>query len=145
MYWLVIRVSAIQVRKVLMKNQRKEILIDNKLIVFMNYQKLSDEYLPVDKIAPLKHKMSLIFQDFLKFKMWKYEQHKDLDNSCMAAGERVCLNLAFLVAMKQVEAEIHIDININPLDFIDPELRKGVSESKAYSQLSVICSSIPPK
>jgi hypothetical protein len=101
----------------------------------MDYQKLADEYLPVDKIAPLRYKMSLIFHDFLKYKVWKYELHKHLDNSCMALGERVCLNLAFLVAIQQLEADIHIDININPLDFIDSELRRSVSESQVYKSL----------
>lgn len=118
-----------------MKNQRKEILIDNKSIVFMDYQKVADEYFSPDQIMSLKYKMTLVFRDFLKYKMWKYELHKDLDNSCMAAGERVCLNLAFLVAIKQLDAEIHIDININPLDFIDTELRRGVSESLFYKEL----------
>lgn len=80
-----------------MENQRKEILIDNKLIVFMNYAKLADEYLSSEQITALKYKMALIFRNFLKYKMWKYELHQNLDNSCMALGERVCLNLAFLV------------------------------------------------
>tara|TARA_R110001583_G_scaffold195385_2_gene372476 strand:- start:452 stop:886 length:435 start_codon:yes stop_codon:yes gene_type:complete len=135
MHWLVISVSAIQVRKVLMKNQRKEILIDNKLIVFMNYQKLADEYLPVDKIAPLKYKMTLIFHDFLKFKVWKYELHKDLDSSCMALGERVCLNLAFLVAIQKFgTAKLSLPEG-NILDYLDAELRRGVSESLFYKEL----------
>tara|TARA_R110000744_G_scaffold26224_1_gene64698 strand:- start:456 stop:827 length:372 start_codon:yes stop_codon:yes gene_type:complete len=118
-----------------MKNQKKEILVDNKSIIFMDYQKLADEYLPTEQITALKYKMALVLRDFLKYKMWKYEQHQDLDNSCIAHGERVCLNLTFLVAMKQVEADIHIKLTTNPLDFIDPELRRGVSESLAYKDL----------
>ena len=77
--------------------------------------------------------------------MWKFEQHQDLGNSCIALGERVCLNLAFLVAIQQLEAEIHIKLTTNPLDFIDPELRRGVSESKVYTQLAATWLPIPPK
>ena len=94
----------------------------------MDYEKVAQEYLPPDKFMSLKYKMTLVFRDFLKYKIWKYEQHKDLDSSCMAAGERVCLNLVFLVAIQRFETDIHIDININPLDFIDSELKQGVSE-----------------
>jgi len=101
----------------------------------MDYQRLADEYFSPDQLMSLKYKMTLIFRDFLKYKMWKYDQHEDLNNNCMAAGERVCLNLAFLVAIQQLEADIHIDININPLNFIDSELRRGVSESQVYKSL----------
>jgi len=118
-----------------MKNQRKKILIDNKYIVFMDYEKVAHEYLSPNKLLSLKFKMSLIFCDFLKYKIWKYEQHKYLDSTCMALGERVCLNLAFLIAIQQFETDIHIDININPLGFIDSKLRLGVSESQAYKNL----------
>lgn len=121
-----------------MINRRKIIIINFKSITSMDYEKLAHEYLQADQIAPLKYKMSLIFRDFLKYKMWKYELHKDLDNSCIALGERFCLNLAFLVAIQRFETDIHIDININPLDFIDPELKKGVSESQAYKELMTV-------
>jgi len=132
MHWLVIRVSAIQVRKVLMKNQRKEIITDNKSFIFMDYQKLAHEYLPLDKITPLKYKMTLIFHDFLKFKVWKYELQKDLDSSCMAIGKRVCLNLAFLVAIQKFgTAKLSLPEG-NILDYLDAELRRGVSESLFY-------------
>ena len=118
-----------------MKNQRKEILIDNKSIVFMDYQKLADEYFSPDQIMTLKYKMTLVFRDFLKYKDWKYELHKDLNTGCMALGERVCLNLAFLVVAQQFKTDIHIDVNINPLDFLDLELSKGVSESSSYKNI----------
>ena len=101
----------------------------------MDYQKLAHDYFLADQITALKYKMAFVFRDFLKYKMWKYELHQDLDNSCIALGERVCLNLAFLVAVQQFKTDIHIDININPLDFIDSELRKGVSESQDYKDL----------
>tara|TARA_R110000737_G_scaffold320244_1_gene331673 strand:+ start:123 stop:461 length:339 start_codon:yes stop_codon:yes gene_type:complete len=101
----------------------------------MDYQRLADEYFSPDQLMSLKYKMTLVFRDFLKYKIWKYEKHKDLDYSCMALSERVCLNLAFLVAIKQFEIDIQIDVNINPLDFIDSELRKGVSESQDYTKL----------
>ena len=48
--------------------------------MYMDYQKLADEYLSLHEITPLKHKMALIFRSFLKYKLWKYEQHKNLDN-----------------------------------------------------------------
>ena len=80
-----------------------------------------------------------------KYKTWKYELHQNLDNTCMALGERVCLNIAFLAAIRERETEIHIDININPLDFIDTELRRGVSESLVYIQLAAACLPTPSK
>lgn len=101
----------------------------------MDYQKVADEYFSPDQIMSLKYKMTLVFRDFLKYKMWKYELHKDLDNSCMAAGERVCLNLAFLVAIRPLDV---VEFSIPAggfLGFLDVELRQGVSESQFYREL----------
>ena len=101
----------------------------------MNYKKLADEYLSSEKITALQYKMALIFRNFLKYKMWKYELHQNLDNSCMAFGERVCLNLAFLVAIQPFEmVEFSITAG-DPLGFLDAELRQGVSESLFYREL----------
>lgn len=118
-----------------MNVQGKEIVINMKTIIFMDYHKLALEYLIPEQITPLKYKMSMIFKDFLKYKLWKYELHKDLDNRCMAQGERVCLNLSFLVAVKQFTPVNLVMCIDNPLDYLDPELRKGVLESQAYSLL----------
>jgi hypothetical protein len=101
----------------------------------MNYQKLADEYLSSEQITALQYKIALIFRNFLKYKMWKYELHQNLDNSCMALGERVCLNLAFLVAIQPFEmVEFSITAG-DPLGFLDVELRQGVSESLFYREL----------
>jgi hypothetical protein len=101
----------------------------------MDYQRLAHEYLTINQLTQLKYKMSLIFLDFLKFKMWKYELHMDLDNSCMALGERVCLNLAFLIAIQEIETVKLSLSSENVLDYLDAELRRGVSESLFYREL----------
>jgi len=101
----------------------------------MDYQKLAQEYLSSDQITALQYKMALIFRDFLKYKDWKYELHKDLNTNCMALGERVCLNLAFLLAIQPFEVfEFSIPAE-DPLGFLDAELRQGVSESLFYREL----------
>ncbi len=110
-------------------------LINVKSFIFMDYQKVAHDYFSSDKIKSLKYKMTLVFRDFLKFKVWKYEQHKDLDSSWMALGERVCLNLAFLVAIQKFDT---VKISLpeeNVLDYLDAELRQGVSESLFYREL----------
>jgi len=112
-----------------------EMKINVKSFIFMDYQKLAHKYLSSDKITPLKYKMTLIFRDFLKYKMWKYELHQNLDNSCMALGERVCLNLAFLVAIQKFKTVKLSLPGENVLGFLDAELRRGVSESLFYKEL----------
>lgn len=117
-----------------MRNTRK-VVIDNKSIIFMDYKKLALEYLSRNQRAELEHTIDLIFRDFLRYKLFKYELHKDLDNSNMALGERVCVNLAFLIAIRRfVVIEFLIPAK-NCLSFLDVELRKGVSESLFYKEL----------
>ncbi|WP_157443063.1 hypothetical protein [Colwellia piezophila] len=118
-----------------MKVNRRNRLIDYKSIVFMDYQKIAHEYFTANEIAELKYKMTLIFRDFLKYKMWKYELHQNLDNSCMALGERVCLNLSFVIAIQKIETVKLSLPEENILDYLDAELRQGVSESLFYREL----------
>ena len=98
----------------------------------MDYNKLAQQYLRPEQIIPLKYKVLLIFREFLKYKIWKYEMHKDLNNSCMAMGERVCLNIAFLTAIQKLEIVNLSPPSLNLLDLLDRELKRGVSESGAY-------------
>jgi hypothetical protein len=101
----------------------------------MDYQRLAQQYLTVNQLTQLKYKMPLIFRDFLKYKMWKYELHQNLDNSCIALGERVCLNLSFLIAIQKIETVKLSLPEENVLDYLDAELRQGVSESLFYREL----------
>ena len=79
--------------------------------------------------------MTLVFRDFLKSKIWKYEQHKNLDNSSITFGERICFNLAFIIAIQKIET-IKLSLPLhNILDYLDAELRQGVSESLFYKEL----------
>jgi len=118
-----------------MKKTNEEILIDHKSILFMDYQKIAHQYLAVNHLTALKYNMSLIFLDLLKYKMWKYDLHKDLDNSFIALGERVCLNLSFLIAIQKIETVKLSLPEDNILDYLDAELRQGVSESLFYKEL----------
>ena len=96
--------------------------------IFMDYEELAGRLLTPDQNSLIKSEMFRIFKKFLKYKEWKYQLHKDMDGTLMALGERACLNLSFLLAIRQV-----LDIDI-PLDLagysghMDGELRKGVNE-----------------
>ena len=103
-------------------------LINVKSFIFMDYKKIAHQYLAVNQLTALKYNMSLIFLDLLKYKVWKYDLHKDLDNSCIALGERVCLNLSFLSAIQKIETVKLSLPEDNILDYLDAELRQGVSE-----------------
>lgn len=110
-------------------------LINVKSFISMDYQKIAHLYLTANQLMPLKNDMSLIFLDFLKYKMWKYDLHKGLDNSCITLGEKACLNIAFLVAIQKF---ITVKLSLpeeNILDYLDAELRLGVSESLFYREL----------
>lgn len=64
-----------------------------------------------------------LFAAFLKYKPHKQKLHADLDWQNMALGERVCLNLAYLLS------DSTNDIDVLPaLSLLDSELRKGVIE-----------------
>lgn len=94
----------------------------------MDYELIAYHLLAPAQINNLKYKMIIIFKALLKYKLWKYELHKDLDGNCLAMGEKVCLNLSFIIAVRQI-------LNITkPLDYsiasglLDSELKQGLSD-----------------
>lgn len=94
----------------------------------MNYELVAHQVLAPAQINNLKYKMLFVFKALLKHKSWKYELHKNLDGSCMAMGEKVCLNLSFIITTRKM-------LNITePLDYsiasglLDSELRQGLSD-----------------
>lgn len=99
-----------------------------KQLTTMDYERVASQLFAPAQINNLKYKMLLVFKSLLKYKLWKYELHKDLDSSCMALGEKVCLNLSFIIAARQI-------LNITePVDYsvamslLDTELRQGLNE-----------------
>ena len=110
-------------------------LINVKSFISMDYQKIAHLYLTANQLMSLKYDMSLIFLDLLKYKMWKYDLHRDLDNSCIALGEKVCLNIAFIVAIQKFKTVKLSLPEENVLDYLDSELRRGVFESLFYREL----------
>jgi hypothetical protein len=102
--------------------------LTSKSLITMNYESVACQLLAPAQINNLKYKMLIIFKSLLKYKLWKYELHKDLDGSCIALGEKVCLNLSFIIAARQI-------LNITePLDcsiatgLLDTELRQGLND-----------------
>jgi hypothetical protein len=94
----------------------------------MDYELVARHLFAPAQINNLKYKMLLVFKSLLKYKLWKYELHKDLDGSCMALGEKVCLNLSFIIAARRM-------LNITePFDYdvamgiLDSELQLGLNE-----------------
>lgn len=93
----------------------------------MDYELIAYHLLAPAQINNIKYKMLIIFKSLLKYKLWKYELHKDLDGRCLAMGEKVCLNLSFVIAVRDM-------LNITePLDYsivtgLDKELRQGLSD-----------------
>jgi hypothetical protein len=99
-----------------------------KQLTTMNYEFVARQLFAPAQINNLKYKMLLVFKSLLKYKLWKYELHNDLDGGCLALGEKVCLNLSFIIAARQL-------LNITePFDYsvamglLDTGLRKGLSE-----------------
>jgi hypothetical protein len=97
-------------------------------LVTMDYEYIAAQLLAPAQINNLKYKMLLIFKALLKHKLWKYELHKNLDTGCIAMGEKVCINLSFIIAVKQM-------LNMTePLDYsvanglLDNELQQGLSD-----------------
>ncbi|GAW96685.1 MULTISPECIES: hypothetical protein [Colwellia] len=94
----------------------------------MDYESVAIKLFAPAQINNIKYKMLHIFKALLKHKLWKYELHKDLDGSCLAMGEKVCLNLSFIIAARQM---LNID---DPIDysiaggFLDKELKQGLTD-----------------
>lgn len=94
----------------------------------MDYELVAHQLLAPAQINNLKYKMLHVFKSLLKYKLWKYELHKDLNGSSLAMGEKVCLNLSFIIAARKM-------LNITePLDysiasgFLDNKLKQGLSK-----------------
>ena len=100
----------------------------SKSLVAMNYELVAAQLFAPAEINNLKYKMLLIFKALLKHKPWKFELHNDLDGSCLAMGEKVCLNLSFIIAARQMlNITEPIDYRV-ATDLLDAELRQGLSE-----------------
>lgn len=94
----------------------------------MDYELVAAQLLAPAQINNLKYKILHIFKALLKHKTWKYELHKGLDTGCIAMGEKVCINLAFIIVVRQM-------LNVTePLDYrvasglLDCELKQGLSD-----------------
>jgi len=102
--------------------------LTSKQLIAMDYELVAAQLLAPEQINNLKYKMLIIFKALLKYKLWKYELHNDLDTGCIAMGEKVCLNLSFIIAVRKM-------LNVTePLDYsvasglLDKELKQGLSE-----------------
>ena len=110
-------------------------MLSNKQLTTIDYERVACQLFAPAQINHLKYKMLLVFRSLLKYKLWKYELHKDLDNSHMALGEKVCLNLSFFIAARQLlNITEPIDYCVAS-DFLDKELTLGLNEylSNLYS------------
>jgi len=99
-----------------------------KQLITMDYEVVALTLFAPEQLNYIKYKMLLVFRALLKHKMWKYELHKDLNGDCLAMGEKVCLNLSFIIVARKM-------LNISePLDYsiagglLDKELRQGLSD-----------------
>ncbi len=102
--------------------------LTGKQLIAMDYELIAHQLLPSAQINNLKCKMLIIFKSLLKYKAWKYKLHKDLDGSCLAIGEKVCLNLSFIFAIRQI---LNIDVPVDcgvASGLLDKELRQGLVE-----------------
>lgn len=102
----------------------------------MNYEPVACQLFAPAQINHLKYKMLLVFRSLLKYKLWKYELHKNLDSSCIAVGEKVCLNLAFIIAARRM---LNITESIDycvAMSLLDNKLRYGFSEYCNYNTLN---------
>jgi hypothetical protein len=93
----------------------------------MDYELVARQLFAPAQINNLKYKMLFVFKSLLKYKLWKYELHKDLDGSCMALGEKVCLNLSFIITARQL---LNITESIDycvAISLLDTELQIGFS------------------
>lgn len=102
--------------------------ISIKQLTTMDYELVATKLFAPAQINNLKYKMLLVFKSLLKYKLWKYELHKDLDGSCMALGEKVCLNLSFIIAARQMLTITKLlDYDV-AMGILDSELQLGLNE-----------------
>jgi len=74
----------------------------------------------------IESKTRSIFQRILSFKPWKINLHSDYNVQVMAAGERICLNYAFIFAVREA---LELDVPVvfdSPYAMLDEELRQGM-------------------
>jgi len=103
-------------------------MLSNKQLTTIDYELLAHQLFAPAQINNLKYKMLLVFKSLLKYKLWKYELHKDLDGSCIALGEKVCLNLSFIIAARQIlNITESLDCSI-AMGLLDTELRQGLND-----------------
>jgi hypothetical protein len=102
--------------------------LTSKSLITMNYESVACQLLAPAQINNLKYKMLIIFKSLLKYKLWKYELHKDLDGNCLAMGEKVCLNLSFIIAVRQMlNLTEPVDYSV-AMGLLDNELKQGLNK-----------------
>ena len=102
--------------------------ISFKQLIAMDYESLAIKLFAPAQINNIKYKMLHIFKALLKHKLWKYELHKDLDGSLSAMGEKVCLNLSFIITARRIlNITESLDYSIAS-GLLDKELKQGLSE-----------------
>lgn len=102
--------------------------LTSKSLIYMDYELVAYHLLAPAQINNLKYKMLLIFKSLLKYKTWKYELHKDLDGNCLAMGEKVCLKLSFIIAVrKMLNVNESVDYSI-AMGLLDGGLKQGLSD-----------------
>lgn len=102
--------------------------LTSKSLIYMDYEFVAAQLLAPAQINNNTYKMLIIFKSLLKYKLWKYELHKNLDTSCIAMDEKVCINLTFIIAIRQIfnmtePVNYGVDIGL-----LDKELRQELSE-----------------
>ncbi len=80
------------------------------------------------RMRSLEEASTATFHKILQYKPHKLRIHHDLDPKLMAAGERFCLGLSLVFAMrKATDLDLPIVMD-SPYGWTDKETRKGLSE-----------------
>lgn len=94
----------------------------------INYAMAIEQQIPKNQLIAFRYKVAITFRSLLKYKPWKFALYSDLDWSKMALGERICLNLAYIVVTSQQTNEnMEPDIS-HVTQLLDKQLRQGVLE-----------------
>lgn len=102
--------------------------LTTKQLIAMDYELIARQLLAPAQINNLKYKMLIIFKTLLKYKLWKFELHKDLDVGCIAMGEKVCINLSFIIAVrKMLNVTEPVDYSV-AIGLLDSKLRQGLND-----------------